>query len=99
METVTLWAKRASTGKYTNRAFLCKIIDHAQHMNCTDNSRRPKGPPMALVQEYIERETVLAWDEQHGLFWVEHPDKGWQVAAWMMPAAVAVSEGDDGAKG
>ena len=75
------------TKQYANRAFLCKTIDRAQHMNCMDNSRQPNGPPMEVVQEYIERETVIAWDEQRGLFWVEHPDKGWQVAVWMMPVA------------
>ena len=75
------------TRKPTNRAFLSRCINEAQHLDCFAASR--KGPPpIAVLHEYIARETDIAWDNERGLFWVNHPDTGWNVAVWMMPAAL-----------
>ena len=67
-------------GQYLNRAFLAKAINRAQHLSI-------EGLFCQALNDYIARQTQIAWDDDHALFWVRHPDDGWQVAVWMMPVA------------
>lgn len=74
--------------QFTNRAFLNRAIAKAQRLSITD-------PFCLALHEYINREAGVVWDSEHGLFWVNAPDKP-QVAVWMMPVALAITGGDDG---
>lgn len=66
--------------KYLNRAFLAKAINRAQRLSI-------ESPFCRALNDYIVRQTQVAWDDDHALFWANHPDDGWQVAVWLMPAA------------
>jgi hypothetical protein len=61
-------------------SFLGKAINKAQHTDIN----HPFG---AALNEYIFRHGQVAWDNERALFWVNHPQEGWQVAVWMMPVA------------
>lgn len=63
-----------------NRAFLAKAIDRAQRMTMSD-------PFCLALHEYIVGATEFGWDDDRALFWVKHPQLGWQVAVWCMPVA------------
>ena len=63
-----------------NKAFLAKAIDRAQHLAIGD-------PFCDALHAFILNAGVLAWDDGRALWWVEHPQAGWQVAVWLMPVA------------
>lgn len=80
----------AMATKPPSKAFLARAIHKAQRLSVED-------PFCAAINEYLIRAGVMVWDEERGLFWVNHPTEGYQVAVWMMPVAVGVKpeiEGD-----
>lgn len=65
-----------------NNAFLAKAIDRAQHMVI--------GEPFCdAIHEFIAKAGVVVFDAERALFWVKHPNGGWQVAVWLMPVVAA----------
>ena len=46
------------------------------------------GPAPYVLHEYVAKHAALAWDGARALCWVETPDDGWQVALWLLPAAM-----------
>ena len=63
-----------------NRAFLAKAIDRAQHLALGD-------PFCDALHQFVWNAGVMVWDDTRALFWVKHPNAGWQVAVWAMPVA------------
>jgi hypothetical protein len=61
-------------------AFVGKAINRAQHLSITDKF-------CAALNEFLTARGLVAWDDARALFWVKHPQDGWQVAVWLMPAA------------
>ena len=58
-------------------SFLAKAIDRAQ--------RLPLSDPFCLaLHEYIFRQGAMLYDPKRNLFWVNHPQTGYQVAVWTM---------------
>lgn len=64
-----------------SRAFLTKCIDRLQHM-ALDESEFTN-----VLHHFVAGNAPVVWDDKRALFWVCHPNDGWQVAVWMMPAA------------
>ena len=68
-----------------DKAFLNRAIRALQSPSSKDAQG---GPPTQVLHEYVDEHALLAWDDKRALFWVETPDDGWQVALWLMPAAL-----------
>lgn len=64
--------------------FLAKAIDKAQRLD-------PSAKITPAITEYIIRRGALAYDFKRQLFWVKHPDNGWQVAIWMIVRGAEVT--------
>lgn len=70
--------------KQVSKRFLVVAIDRAQRGSVEDTF-------VSLLNDFIHSSGRLAWDDQRGLFWVNHPHSGWQVALWLMPVAEVFS--------
>jgi hypothetical protein len=83
------------TGTNINKAFLARAIDRCNGNGKYDGLSIEDMFCVAL-DKYIAAAGVLAWDDDRGLFWVEHPVDGWQVAVWRMPVATMFTGRADG---
>jgi len=76
----------AQTSREAMMSFLGKAINRAQHETVATAFGQ-------ALTEYIAKKGKLAWDRERGLFRVNHPADGWQVAVWMMPTANEITQG------
>lgn len=82
VERVLLWP--TAPERAVSKRFLAVAIDRAQRGSVEETF-------VSLLNDFIHRSGRLAWDEQRGLFWVNHPHSGWQVAVWLMSVAEQLS--------
>lgn len=72
-------------------SFIAKVINRAQHESCETSFG-------SMLTSWIAEKGLLAWDDERGLFWVNHPIDGWQVAVWLMPVALMFEPAKKGGK-
>ena len=64
----------------SNRS-IAKVVDRLQQGERDPAFRN-------LLSGWLFSQSRVAWDDHRVLFWVNHPDEGWQVAVWMMDASM-----------
>jgi hypothetical protein len=68
---------------------LVKYIGVLQHQTKHENCK--KALFVQMLSDKVLKSGAIAWDDNRGLFWVNHPVEGWQVATWLMDEAIQIT--------